>query len=108
MNLKEMWKEYMKIYNKGGKLWDKGDKLWGFDEANKLWDKAREVWLKADAILEDFVEENYEEEVTILYEDMDGRITLSNGVILYHDGRIYEPLEAVMRRIIKEHEEEGE
>jgi hypothetical protein len=128
MNLKEMWKEYLEIWNEGRKLWFEYDKL--FREANKLWSKrcfspenyelyneytklsvesnkiqneADKFFNEANKIFWDFVYENYGKEVycTSKY----GDIVLTNGVILYYDGRVYEPLEVVMKKIIKEHEE---
>jgi len=99
MNLKEMWKEYMKIYNKGVKLWDKGFKYNSMCE----WDEANRVWKERDRIFFDFIDENYGKKTD--WQVKDDKITLTNGVILYLDGRVYEPLEVVMRRIIKEHEE---
>jgi len=121
MTLKEMWKGCLKLYNESNRLWNEGDKLYRkglklqvtslteakelYDEASKLWDEGNSSYDKAHDILRDFINKNYEKKVKIYHEN--GRIILTNGVIFYYDGNIYEPLEIVMKRIIKEHEEES-
>ena len=114
--------EARKLDDNARKLWNEdndkegGKKLW--NEAGKLHDEAKKLEQKADIlesmgveligkgnrILRDFIDKNYEKKVKIYHEN--GRIILSNGIILYNDGRVYEPLDVVMRKIIKEHEEE--
>ena len=106
MTLKEMWKEYLKLEKKGSELWDEGDKLYDKGEKAECWryeHVAYELWDEASDILKDFIEENYGKGID--YEEEKDGIALSNGIILYNDGRVYEPLEVVMKRIIKEHEE---
>jgi len=105
-NLKEMWKMYLELENEGMRLQRESGKVW---ESNNPWKcmrlrmKIKKLWNKADIILENFIEKNYEKEIEINYEY--DRIILSNGIILSNDGRVYEPLDVIMRKIIKEHEE---
>ncbi len=105
MALKEMWKKYLELENEGIKLYDESDKLWSKGNKSKSWklsDEANELWNKADKLIDDFIKENYGEGAVTINDD---KITLFSGIILYYDGRVYEPLEIVMKKIIKEHEE---
>jgi len=106
MTLKEMWKKYLELDKKGNELYDKGEKLYDKGEKAESWkveDEAYKLWDEAAGILNGFVDKNYG--IGIDYGDEESRITLSNGIILYYDGRVYEPLDVVMRKIIKKHEE---
>jgi len=109
MTLKEMWEKYLELWDEGDKLYDEGNKLWGEKDDRlwgryiKLWEAGEDLWDKAEKLLCDFSHENYGIEIWIRHED--DRIIFSNGVILYYDGRIHEPLEIVMKKIIKEYEE---
>jgi hypothetical protein len=94
MTLKEMWKEYLELYEEYLESYEEGGKL--REEGDKLWDKSKKL-------LNDFVKKNYGKETEIKY--YINEVTLSNGIILYHDGRVYEPLEVVMREIIRKNEE---
>ena len=127
MNLKEMWEKYLEMDKEGNRLDKESDRLWDeggmlLDESalhgdeelhnkgKKLWDDAEELfkeayklWDEASEIFWNFIKENYGNKID--YKDEDDRYILSNGIILYYDGRVHEPLEVVMRRIIKDHEE---
>jgi len=103
MNLKEMWKRYLELENEGNKLYNEG---YGYKSkrAKKAKYEVMRLWKEADKILNDFIRKNYGKGIFKEDED-DERIVLSNDVILYFDGNVYEPLEVVMKRIIKDHEE---
>jgi hypothetical protein len=122
MTLKEMWKEYLKLREEGGKLYEEGDKLYEegrklyeeggklcdegrklCEEGGKLWDEGRKLYEEGWKLFLGFIEKNYGKEIKIEY--YTDKVTLSNGIILYRDGRVYEPFEMVMKEVIKEHEE---
>ena len=106
MTLKEMWKKRMELWNEGEKLWDEGERLYSRGRKGtgcKLCDKGRKLWYDSNILFYDFIDKNYG--VGIKEKNENDRVILSNGIILYHDGRVYEPLEVIMREIIKKHEE---
>ena len=108
MALKEMWKEYLKLREEGGKLYEEGDKLYEegrklYEEGGKLCDEGRKLCEEGGKLFLGFIEKNYGKEIKIEY--YTDKVTLSNGIILYRDGRVYEPFEMVMKEVIKEHEE---
>jgi hypothetical protein len=102
MTLREMWKKYLELENEGSRLHDEACKLRG-KGIRKVHIESWKLWREAGKILRNFIYENYGEEVTTNEEAE--RVVLSNGVILYDDGRVYEPLELVMKEIIKKYEE---
>ena len=117
MNLKEMWKKYLELRNEADKLWnetyklyEEGARLSVLDEKShtymELSIKANRLWNKARKLYYGFINENYGKGIKTKY--WHGRRILSNGVILYSDGNVYEPLEVVMKKIIKDHEEKND
>jgi len=126
MTFKEVWKKHLESCFKNRKLWDEGWKLCLdaeklrdenytldaegkrlLDEGIKLQNKSYKLHDENAEIFYNSLQENYGKKIrTVLYEHE--RRVLSNGVILYYNGNIYEPLEVVMKRIIKKHEEEEE
>ena len=103
MTLREMWKEYLELEHKCNELYYEGYRSSNINQQYKLNNKVYNLSFKKHRILCSFVNKYYEEVVTIKYGK--DKIILTNGVILYYDGRVYEPLEVVMRKIIKKHEE---
>ena len=105
--IEEAWKKRLKLYAEGNRLYREGNKLW--DESSKLhneheklkneaeellekayasYDAAKELLNEADRLINNFIHENYGEEVEIKYEH--DKAILSNGIeiILYYDGRV--------------------
>ena len=111
MNLKEMWKKYLELWNEGEKLWGEGEKLYDKNVERGITPEVAKFYRKSDdtrdegyTLLHEFLIKSYGKEIKLRYRY--DRIILSNGVILYFNGDVYEPLEVVMKEIIKKHEEE--
>ncbi len=111
MNLKEMWKKRVKLESESIRLWTEGRKLYDKNVERGITPEVAIFYRKSDdtrdegyTLLHEFLIKSYGKELELRYRY--DRIILSNGVILYFNGDVYEPLEVVMKEIIKKHEEE--